>query len=414
MKLRMKLISVVSILALLLSCAVCQAGIAEVVTENRAVLRVSTLAEDGDRVALLERMEASYQEAFPNFEVDWDTNTQDYAQKLRVECASNDVPDVFWCGEPIPVETGNALDLTDLLEADGWTDKVKTAAALIPYKDGRIYTVQAGNDAYYLHTAWYNKDIFEAAGVEAEPTTYAEFLDMIQKLIDYGVTPIGIAQSRFAEMLLPNLMVTIDPDMPNKLLTGEIKWTEPEVIEALEKLKVLADMGAFNEDAAVAAWDVPLTLLNEGKAAMWYEPTWGYGSVTLDNFDFLLIPTDDGSKATVGWGSFAGGYSVSAHTKYPEEALMFAEWMAMQDAIYFEQEQNMTVGLETGLEPSEPDEIMKKNNAIVDDPEYVLAPSPAALWPTEVYTELQTQIALLVTNQADAETVAANMAAISE
>ncbi|MDQ9760149.1 extracellular solute-binding protein, partial [Acinetobacter baumannii] len=36
---------------------------------------------------------------------------------------------------------------------------------------------------------FYNKALFEQAGIEKEPTTWAEFLDVCQKLKDAGITP---------------------------------------------------------------------------------------------------------------------------------------------------------------------------------------------------------------------------------
>lgn len=36
---------------------------------------------------------------------------------------------------------------------------------------------------------FYNKDLFEQAGIEAEPATWEEFLDVCGKLKDAGITP---------------------------------------------------------------------------------------------------------------------------------------------------------------------------------------------------------------------------------
>ena len=40
---------------------------------------------------------------------------------------------------------------------------------------------------------WYNKDLFEQAGIDAPPATWEELLADVQTLKDAGITPISLA-----------------------------------------------------------------------------------------------------------------------------------------------------------------------------------------------------------------------------
>ena len=373
-------------------------------------LTVMIMSEDPMRLAIQQIVMDNYKEVFPNYEVEFIITTQEYPNKLAIACSSGDMPDVFWMSNSTAIETGNALVLTEMLEECNWSENLKSDAGLLPYKDGEIYTVQSGQDAYYLRTVWYNTEIFEAAGCEV-PTTYAEFLDVCQKLKDYGVTPLAMAQSRLAEISFGNFITTIDAEASNKLITKQINWSDPAVVGALEKMDEMAENGYFNADVVSASWDAPLNMFNEGLAAMWYEPTWGIGSITLEEgkYDFFLMPTDDGSKASCAWGSYAGGYGIAADSEYPEEALELAKWIVLQDAIYFEQEQNTPVILKTGLEAPAAEGIQAKNNEIVEGGEWTLVPALDALWESEPYGVFKEQMDAMISQQIEPADVVETM-----
>ena len=138
-----------------------------VISTDSAKLRVMLNTSSPDRALLASEWYPKYKEAFPNFDVEFDLQSTGYPDKLAVACAGGDIPDVFWCFNSSPIETGSALDLTDLIAEDGFLNNYKIADPLRPYSDGRIYSLQTGADNYYLPTIWYNKTIFEEVGVEA-------------------------------------------------------------------------------------------------------------------------------------------------------------------------------------------------------------------------------------------------------
>ena len=45
---------------------------------------------------------------------------------------------------------------------------------------------------------WYNKSLFEKAGINAPPSTWSEFLADVEKLKSAGITPIAVGEGQVA------------------------------------------------------------------------------------------------------------------------------------------------------------------------------------------------------------------------
>lgn len=382
-----------------------------VISTDSAKLRVMLNTSSPDRALLASEWYPKYKEAFPNFDVEFDLQSTGYPDKLAVACAGGDIPDVFWCFNSTPIETGSALDLTDLIAEDGFLNNYKIADPLRPYSDGRIYSLQTGADNYYLPTIWYNKTIFEEVGVEV-PETYGEFLDVCEKIKAAGYIPVAMTSTWPFELRMQELSITIDPEAMLKVINKEMSWNDPTMLATVKKFQTLLENGVFSEDVGTLSWDGACELFNSEAAAMWMEPTWGLGSITLDQekIDFFMMPTDSGEKNILGYGSYGTGYCVSSETEQTKQALMLAEWITKQDAIYFEQQGN-SVSYNTGLE-TEVSELMAKHNAIFENPEYHISMDVASFWGAEAAAVYQEQCSLMMAGEISAEEFCANMAEV--
>ena len=122
------------------------------------------------------------------------TQLEEYYTQLNALVDADQTPDVFIVS-PGPnltdyVAPGVAAPLDEYLEADGWKDTFAGDAVFAQQTyDGKIYAVPLNTAAACV---FYNKEIFEEAGVEV-PKTYDELLDVCQKIKDAGYTPITIS-----------------------------------------------------------------------------------------------------------------------------------------------------------------------------------------------------------------------------
>lgn len=116
---------------------------------------------------------------------------EDMDGKLQTALNSGDAPDVFMArgGGKLAdiVEAGQALDLTGLIDDDVRDAVGGTLNAFTV--DGKVYGMPT---SVLPGGIYYNKAMFEEAGIEGTPTTVAELEDAVAKLKGIGVDPIAL------------------------------------------------------------------------------------------------------------------------------------------------------------------------------------------------------------------------------
>jgi raffinose/stachyose/melibiose transport system substrate-binding protein len=85
-------------------------------------------------------------------------------------------------------KSGLVQDLTPALKGD-WGNSISKPGLDLYTFDGKTYGVpwDLGMVGF-----WYNKELFQKAGISAPPKTYAELLDDVRKLQAAGITPIAL------------------------------------------------------------------------------------------------------------------------------------------------------------------------------------------------------------------------------
>lgn len=132
---------------------------------------------------------ASFEAAYPGVDVQLESVPQDYGTKLLAQFASGTAPDVFQIGDgdvAKRVADGVLEPLDPYISGEKGTVPLDTsvfypAIADIGKVEGSTYLFTKD---YSPLTVFYNKDLFDAAGVSypAEGWTQADFLDAAQKL----------------------------------------------------------------------------------------------------------------------------------------------------------------------------------------------------------------------------------------
>ncbi|MGL4866984.1 MAG: ABC transporter substrate-binding protein [Cetobacterium sp.] len=227
-----------------------------------------------------------------------------FNNKLKTDLASGTLPNIFRIqgvanlGEY--VDTNLLADMKPILDEDKeWGEGFNKGALnyyTIPGKDG-IYAIpmEQGLMGFY-----YNKDLFNKAGVEKFPETWDEFLVAIDKLKGINVIPIALgAKSTYSVGHLHNQIFYrwLGVDAAKKLGSREIKWTDPEVVQTLEFIKVLNDKDAFSPSAPGISNDIATTQFKNGEAAMIFTGPWNISTFVdsektpvYANIDFAKFP----------------------------------------------------------------------------------------------------------------------------
>jgi len=257
-----------------------------------------------------------------------------YPDKLKTELLGGSGPDVWriWGGQigaPF-VKAKQALDLGPSYQKFGWDGRINTAAIEGMTFDG----VKGGVPFISLGIGgWYNKAIFEKAGVSTPPASYAELEEANEKILAAGTTPLATAGKygwhimRLFEYLLET---SSGPELHDKLLIGEETSDRPEVVTAFTNFKKWQDKkwipeGALGLDPA----DIEPTYV-QGKTAYTITGPWteaqAIQTAKKDSADFgvFQLPTD---QSQVRHSGFVEGYMVNAKSGNQEKAAELIDYL---------------------------------------------------------------------------------------
>jgi raffinose/stachyose/melibiose transport system substrate-binding protein len=210
-----------------------------------------------------------------------------FNNKLKTDLASGTLPNIFRIqgvanlGEYI--DSGLLMDMDPILKEDPAWGEGFTEGAL------KYYQVQGHEGTYGIPMesgligVYYNEEVFKKAGIDKFPETWKELLAAIEKLKDINVTPIALgAKSTYMAGHLHDQIFYkwAGTEAAKKLGSRELKWTDKEVVETLQFVKDLNDMGAYGKDAAGLNDEIVLTSFLEGKAGMIITGPWNIGNFT--------------------------------------------------------------------------------------------------------------------------------------
>lgn len=180
---------------------------------------------------------------------------------------------------------------------------------------------------------FYNKTLFEKAGIEAVPTTWEELDAACAKLKEAGITPITADDAYMTSFIGMHLARYIGQDGVKSLVTGEasndvtVTWDDPKVLAAAESFADFAEKGYFSKNIATNKYPAGQNqefapgeaaivicgswLPNEAKESVADDLEWGY-------FNYPSVPdgTDDSTANNIANQVFA----INKDSKMADEA----------------------------------------------------------------------------------------------
>ena len=222
---------------------------------------------------------------------------------------SGDPPDVFqsWGGGALAeyANAGLVQDITADVQKDGWGESFQSGPLSL-YKVGdKNYGVpwEAGMVGF-----WYNKALFQQAGITAPPATWTEFLDAVKKLKAAGITPLALGEGdKWPGAFYWEYLAIRNggKDAFDKAYNRTGSFTDPAFQKAGEQLKELVDLQAFQTGFLGANYPAHQALMANGKAAIELMGQWAPGAdraVSTDvdtynkNLGFFGFPSVDGGQ----------------------------------------------------------------------------------------------------------------------
>ena len=206
-------------------------------------------------------------------------DTETHSKNMKLKAEDGTLPQIFWIEGSEATEYGEAgvlMDLTEFLDENA--DVKKALGGMekaFKYDNGQYGLPYQCN----VQGIFYNKELFDKAGVKypTDDTTYEEFINMVKKLKESGVTPlaIGSKNSAYAMWEFNEFLARYGwEDNIENILSGKDNFNNKELAACFEKFQGMKDAKAFPENMATIEYFEAKQLFDEGSAAMFGTGQW--------------------------------------------------------------------------------------------------------------------------------------------
>ena len=249
-----------------------------------------------------------------NFEVESISDRTAYLQKLKILAASDELPEWFdsdpdtWFADI--VADGKAYSFDDLYKELGMYDQIfEISKEYARLSDGslNLMTLQCNTEYFF-----YNKDLFEQAGITETPKTFDELLEDCKILQDADILPITMGGDwpilrYFAQI---PFRMTGNTYIENAV-SGEGSFGEEAGLKGAQFMQDIAQY--FQEGWSSADYDTMNDLFASGQAAIMYNGTWALEQADMigedgnikDNIGYFTMPTYSDADVTTATDFFA-------------------------------------------------------------------------------------------------------------
>jgi len=232
-----------------------------------------------------------------------------YYTLLNTLAAANELPDVFVCrGSELSAfaNAGLVAWLNPILNANPeWRDGFISSSFADLSHNGNVYGIPFS--MLSTHVIYYNQLILSAVGWDEFPTTWKDFIAMLEAVKATGIIPIALGNR---DQWVANSCILsalgdrfTGSDWFKGLIADEgPSFTDPEFVQALEALQFLGISGFFNNDKNSLDNHQQKNLFLNGLAAMFMEGSWVIGSIMdgpeeiWQNTGVAVLPPVEGGK----------------------------------------------------------------------------------------------------------------------
>jgi len=215
---------------------------------------------------------------------------------------------------------------------------------------------------------WYNKDLFQKAGIAKPPATWTEFLDAVKKLKAAGTTPIAVGEGDKWPGHFWWVYLAVREggrDAFEKAYSRQGSFADKPFVDAGARLKELVDLQPFQNGFLGANYGNEQVLMANGQAAMELMGQWAPGAnrpnaTDVDtynkNLGWFPFPTVEGGAGDPS-DVMGGGDGIAIGKNAPKEAIDFLRFLTSVDV----QKSMVTAGI--AVPPT-----VKGAEAALDDP----------------------------------------------
>jgi len=323
----------------------------DVASLGNVTLKIWDQEVRGGQAAAIEKINATFQEKYPNITIDRTAKSFDDLRKtLSLAITDNDPPDLVEANNGRSdmgafVAAGLLLPLDSYADAYGWTDRIPASVrALASYSDdgktfgqGSLYGLSQVGEVVGVY---YNKSKLSDLGLQP-PKTLDEFEAALAKAKKAGEIPIqfgdldgwpGIHEFGF----LQNQYVPRDQIHDLAFGIPGASWTSPENTDAAKTLDSWVNDGYFTPGAVGLGYDPAWQAFGKGQGVFLISGTWLAADLVntpLGNgFGFMLPPVGPSGELTVTGGTGLP-FSITAASDEADAAAAYINFVVSPEAM---------------------------------------------------------------------------------
>lgn len=239
---------------------------------------------------------------------------EDYRSKLKMLNSSESLPTIlFGIGsEPalldLMVENDRLVDIWPYLEADPeWRGRLaQQAVEDFKTEDGKMYKVPPAS--LCMTGVYYNKELFEKAGISEFPKTWDEFFGACDQLLEAGITPLSLhtTETAWCGMLFATAYLSqseeglafMQQQFPDSYDTPEFREAMEMMVEMFQKYTT--------EDAVGGSYALASNHFFAGDTAMIANGPWMMPSLSDTSY------AEEGFEDKVGYAAYPGNVMMAS------------------------------------------------------------------------------------------------------
>jgi multiple sugar transport system substrate-binding protein len=290
---------------------------------------------DANQGQLLRTMADEFEATHPNIKIDIQvTGWGDYWTGLEAAATGGSLPDTFWMHSNNIYyygANGQLMDLTDYIAKSDVVDLANYPEGLnkIYNIEGKQYAVPKDYDTIAL---WYNKTLFDAAGIAYPDDTWTwdTLKEAARKLTKEDKSQYGICAGLHNQEGYYNFIYQAG----GEVISADGKtsgYNNPKTVAGIEEYFSFVKEGLspeiYDDQARSEAMQNGLCAM--GLFGSWNLSGFAASDLMSKNFDCAVLPmSNDGGKASI----FNGlGNAIAANTKHPDEAWAWVEYLSSKE-----------------------------------------------------------------------------------
>jgi raffinose/stachyose/melibiose transport system substrate-binding protein len=298
------------------------------------VIKVPNVDIWGEESSALKVMYDLYQKDHPEIKL-----KQVTVQDMGTALAAGEAPDLMLQG---PFEAAEAYKQKYIEPLDHYYEKYHYDEKMFGWaKNSYLF------DGKYIGIPWnyeglmlvYNKTMFEKNGWKV-PTNYNEVLNLSKEMKSKETIPFawGTSDCAGCDNWWISSMVNsvLGPEGAKQLYSGDKKWTDPELVDAVQRYSEFWNDGyvADKKSHAISTED-GTQLFITGKAAMKIDGTWSLASDLKTDFEvgYAAFPSwAPNGKPVIPLG-IGGGFTINAKSKHKKEVAELLSYFFKQEVV---------------------------------------------------------------------------------